>query len=157
MPRVRSQYIAEMRERFEVVDRVKASAEEKASLTKAIHEDEISTSPEVSPSKENTLKKDDVIRLSFKDDVKDHDDVRDDDNDLEQKEGIGEDEVEIVDEEDDDIESGLKVHSYLSLFFSFKCKKIFQFHFHTVRARNCRRIQYLFLKMHQMYNSYNML
>ena len=104
MPRVRSQYIAEMRERFEVVDRVKASAEEKASLTKAIHEDEISTSPEVSPSKENTLKKDDAIRLSFKDDVKHHDD-----NDLEQKEGIGEDEVEIVDEEDDDIESGLKV------------------------------------------------
>ena len=114
MPRVRSQYIAEMRERFEVVDRVKASAEEKASLTKAIHEDEISTSPEVSPSKENTLKKDDVIRLSFKDDVKDHDDVRDDDNDLEPKEGIGEDDVEIVDEEDDDIESGLKV-----LFLSF--------------------------------------
>ena len=112
MPRVRSQYIAEMRERFEVVDRVKASAEEKASLTKAIHEDEISTSPEVSPSKENTLKKDDVLRLSFKDDVKDHDDVRDDDNDLQQKdgqEGIGEDDVEIVDEEDDDIESGLKV------------------------------------------------
>ena len=55
MPRVRSQYIAEMRERFEVVDRVKASAEEKASLTKAIQEDEVS-SPEVSPSKENTLK-----------------------------------------------------------------------------------------------------
>ena len=109
MPRVRSQYIAEMRERFEVVDRVKASAEEKASLTKAIHEDEISTSPEASPSKENTLKKDDVIRLSFKDDVKDHDDVRDEDNDLEQKDDIGEDDVEIVDEEDDDIESGLKV------------------------------------------------
>ncbi len=38
MPRGRSQYIAEMRERFEVVDRVKASAEEKASLTKAIQQ-----------------------------------------------------------------------------------------------------------------------
>ena len=128
MPRVRSQYIAEMRERFEVVDRVKASAEEKASLTKAIHEDEISTSPEVSPAKENTLKKDDVIRLSFKDDVKDHDDVRDDDNDLEQKEGIGEDDVEIVDEEDDDVESGLKVIFFV-IFWILKCKKYFNFIF----------------------------
>ena len=143
MPRVRSQYIAEMRERFEVVDRVKASAEEKASLTKAIHEDEISTSPEVSPSKENTLKKDDVIRLSFKDDVKDHDDVRDDDNDLEQKEGIGEDEVEIVDEEDDDIESGLKVlFCHFSLVSSVK--KYFNFIFiqYVHEIVDVRRIQY---------------
>ena len=155
MPRVRSQYIAEMRERFEVVDRVKASAEEKASLTKAIHEDEISTSPEVSPSKENTLKKDDVIRLSFKDDVKDHDDVRDDDNDLEHKEGIGEDDVEIVDEEDDDIESGLKV-LFLS-FFEFSSEKNISISFSYSTCQHCRRIQYLFLKMHQMYNSYNIL
>ena len=52
MPRGRSQYIAEMRERFEVVDRVKASAEEKASLTKAIQqEDSDPSSAEVSPSK----------------------------------------------------------------------------------------------------------
>ena len=52
MPRGRSQYIAEMRERFEVVDRVKASAEEKASLTKAIQqEDSDPSSVEVSPSK----------------------------------------------------------------------------------------------------------
>ena len=52
MPRARSQYIAEMRERFEVVDRVKASAEEKASLTKAIHqEDSDPSSVENTPSK----------------------------------------------------------------------------------------------------------
>ena len=52
MPRARSQYIAEMRERFEVVDRVKASAEEKASLTKAIHQDDSDpSSVENTPSK----------------------------------------------------------------------------------------------------------
>ena len=56
MPRARSQYIAEMRERFEVVDRVKASAEEKASLTKAIHqEDSDPSSVENTPSKVESL------------------------------------------------------------------------------------------------------
>ena len=56
MPRARSQYIAEMRERFEVVDRVKASAEEKASLTKAIQqEDSDPSSVENSPSKVVTV------------------------------------------------------------------------------------------------------
>ena len=56
MPRARSQYIAEMRERFEVVDRVKASAEEKASLTKAIHqEDSDPSSVENTPSKVKSL------------------------------------------------------------------------------------------------------
>ena len=120
MPRARSQYISEMRERFEVVDRVKASAEEKASLTKAIQEDEVS-SPEVSPSKENTLKKEDiVIKLSFKD-PPEYDDVKDKkDNDIKvdddkvqddgQKEDEDEDEDEIV--EDDvyeDVEMGTKV------------------------------------------------
>ena len=119
MPRARSQYIAEMRERFEVVDRVKASAEEKASLTKAIQEDsEVSSSPEVSPSKENTLKKEDVIKLSFKDppeydDVKNKAKNNDDDNnkvqDGQQKdEEDGEDEI-VEDDVYEDVETGLKV------------------------------------------------
>ena len=119
MPRARSQYIAEMRERFEVVDRVKASAEEKASLTKAIQEDsEVSSSPEVSPSKENTLKKEDVIKLSFKDppeydDVKNKAKDNDDDNnkvqDGQQKdEEDGEDEI-VEDDVYEDVETGLKV------------------------------------------------
>lgn len=95
MPRVRSQYIAEMRERFEVVDRVKASAEEKASLTKAIeNEQESISSPEASPSKENTLRKDEAVKLKFEDDNlgKDEDEI--------QEEKIPED------EEEEDVESG---------------------------------------------------
>ena len=132
MPRARSQYISEMRERFEVVDRVKASAEEKASLTKAIQEDEVS-SPEVSPSKENTLKKEDiVIKLSFKDppeyddvkDKKDNDIKVDDDKVQDGQKDEDEDEDEIV--EDDvyeDVEMGTKVwvfnfsDTYLTYFF----------------------------------------
>lgn len=103
MPRVRSQYIAEMRERFEVVDRVKASAEEKASLTKAIAEEE--SSPEVSPSKENTLRKDEqVVKLTFEDDA------------VLEKTSKKEDEIEAAaaedneaDEDDNDVETGIKV------------------------------------------------
>ena len=104
MPRVRSQYIAEMRERFEVVDRVKASAEEKASLTKAI-EDERS-SPEETPSKENTLPKDaEVVKLKFalEDDVESN---KDDEENSEKKEAGDDVEIEEVDE---DVESGIKV------------------------------------------------
>ncbi len=102
MPRVRSQYIAEMRERFEVVDRVKASAEEKASLTKAI-EDEQRSSPEVTPSKESTLPKDkaDAVKLKFA---------------VEEDEEEEKDEVEIEEvEENEDVESGIKVSSFLGL------------------------------------------
>ena len=102
MPRVRSQYIAEMRERFEVVDRVKASAEEKASLTKAI-EDEQRSSPEVTPSKESTLPKDkaDAVKLKFA---------------VEEDGEEGKDEVEIEEvEENEDVESGIKVSSFLGL------------------------------------------
>ena len=103
MPRARSQYIAEMRERFEVVDRVKASAEEKASLTKAI-EDERS-SPEETPSKENTLPKDaEAVKLKFALEDDHEDSNKDDDEDSEKKEAG--DEIEEVDE---DVESGLKV------------------------------------------------
>ena len=102
MPRVRSQYIAEMRERFEVVDRVKASAEEKASLTKAI-EDEQRSSPEVTPSKESTLPKDkaDAVKLKFA---------------VEEDEEEEKDEVEIEEvEENEDVESGIKVSSFFGL------------------------------------------
>ena len=103
MPRARSQYIAEMRERFEVVDRVKASAEEKASLTKAI-EDERS-SPEETPSKENTLPKDaEVVKLKFALEDDNEESNKDEDEDSEKKEAG--DEIEEVDE---DVESGLKV------------------------------------------------
>ena len=119
MPRARSQYIAEMRERFEVVDRVKASAEEKASLTKAIQEDsEVSSSPEVSPSKENTLKKEDVIKLSFKDppeydDVKNKAKDNDDDNnkvqDGQQKDEEDDEDEIVEDDVYEDVETGLKV------------------------------------------------
>ncbi len=102
MPRVRSQYIAEMRERFEVVDRVKASAEEKASLTKAIQDEEdlsASTSTEVTPSKENTLRKDEqVVKLTFEDpEVKDED-----------AEEINETKDE---QEEEDVEAGIKVNA----------------------------------------------
>ena len=105
MPRVRSQYIAEMRERFEVVDRVKASAEEKASLTKAI-EDEQRSSPEVTPSKESTLPKDkaDAVKLKFA---------------VEEDEEEEKDEVEIEEvEENEDVESGIKVSSFLGFLIS---------------------------------------
>ena len=103
MPRVRSQYIAEMRERFEVVDRVKASAEEKASLTKAI-EDEQRSSPEVTPSKENTLPKDsaDAVKLKFALD-----------EDEESGKTAEEVEVEEAEENDENVESGIKVSTYL--------------------------------------------
>ena len=105
MPRVRSQYIAEMRERFEVVDRVKASAEEKASLTKAI-EDEQRSSPEVTPSKENTLPKDsaDAVKLKFALD-----------EDEESGKTAEEVEVEEAEENDENVESGIKVSTYLFL------------------------------------------
>lgn len=98
MPRVRSQYIAEMRERFEVVDRVKASAEEKASLTKAI-QDEESSSPEVSPSKENTLRKDEVVKLTFEDDEKTS---KKEENSIEKAE-------DNEDDNEEDVETGIKV------------------------------------------------
>ena len=113
MPRARSQYIAEMRERFEVVDRVKASAEEKASLTKAIQQEDDSdpSSVEVTPSKENTLRKDE-IKLTFA--LQDHEEKKsrqstsdNDDNDNDDVEAI---DAEVdPDEKDEDAEIGIKV------------------------------------------------
>ena len=138
MPRARSQYIAEMRERFEVVDRVKASAEEKASLTKAIQEDEVS-SPEVSPSKENTLKKEDVIKLSFKDppeydDVKKDNDIKvdEDDNVQDQKDEEGEDEI-VEDDVYEDVETGLKVwvFNFSDNLFRYYFNSYYTVGFHT--------------------------
>ena len=105
MPRVRSQYIAEMRERFEVVDRVKATSEEKASLTKAI-EDEQRSSPEVTPSKESTLPKDkaDAVKLKFA---------------VEEEDEEEKVEIEEVEEnEENDVESGIKVSSFLGFLIS---------------------------------------
>ena len=108
MPRARSQYIAEMRERFEVVDRVKASAEEKASLTKAIQqEDSDPSSVEVTPSKENTLRKDEIkLTFALQDDEEKKSRQSTSDND---------DDVEAIDaepdpdEKDEDAEIGIKV------------------------------------------------
>ena len=110
MPRARSQYIAEMRERFEVVDRVKASAEEKASLTKAIQqEDSDPSSVEVTPSKENTLRKDEVkLTFALQDDEEKKSRQSTSDND-------DDDDVEAIDaepdpdEKDEDAEIGIKV------------------------------------------------
>ncbi len=117
MPRIRSLYIAEMRERFEVVDRKKASPEEKASLTGALQEDARTSSPEVSPSKDNTLRKDDEdkakLRLSFVDDDEKGDLKKAEDGSeaAEAKNEEGEDEDDINEE---DIEAGshkVKPHS----------------------------------------------
>ena len=114
MPRARSQYIAEMRERFEVVDRVKASAEEKASLTKAIQqEDSDPSSVEVTPSKENTLRKDEIkLTFALQDDeekksrqsTSDNDDNDDNDGDVEAIDAEAD-----PDEKDEDAEIGIKV------------------------------------------------
>ena len=134
MPRVRSQYIAEMRERFEVVDRVKASAEEKASLTKAIQEDEdmqpsSSSSAEVSPSKENTLRKDDMdskngVKLTFEDEKKTAKELSREENGNHLEDAI---EHKLDQEESEEMEPGLKVpivtnhlaSGLPSLFFEF--------------------------------------